>query len=88
MTAVTFKLSPEQASLRTRITRPIAEAKRPAFLDRLGSMFVGTIHAYCLHMLQDHLPEFGNRREGGFVDEGNCRRGFPGSPRRHQMPGL
>ncbi|HEV3260504.1 MAG TPA: ATP-dependent DNA helicase [Gemmataceae bacterium] len=23
-------------------------------------MFVGTIHAYCLHMLQDHVPEFGN----------------------------
>ena len=23
-------------------------------------MFVGTIHAYCLRMLQDHVPEFGN----------------------------
>jgi superfamily I DNA/RNA helicase len=23
-------------------------------------MFIGTIHAYCLHMLQDHVPEFGN----------------------------
>src|SRR5262249_33611548 len=48
------------ASLKTRITRRIAEAKGPAFLDRLGPRFVGTIHAYCLHMLQDHVPEFGN----------------------------
>src|SRR5438309_1115716 len=37
------------ASLKTRITRRIAQAKGPAFLDRLGPMFVGTIHAYCLH---------------------------------------
>lgn len=48
------------ASLKTRITRRITQAKGPAFLDRLGPMFVGTIHAYCLHMLQDHVPEFGN----------------------------
>jgi DNA helicase-2/ATP-dependent DNA helicase PcrA len=48
------------ASLKTRITRRIAQAKGDAFLDRLGPMFVGTIHAYCLHMLQDHVPEFGN----------------------------
>ena len=48
------------ASLKTRITRRIAESKGQAFLDRLGPMFVGTIHAYCLHMLQDHVPEFGS----------------------------
>src|SRR3954469_18430084 len=41
-------------SLKTRITRRVAEAKGLAFLDRLGSMFVGTIHAYCLRLLQDH----------------------------------
>src|SRR3954467_7329327 len=46
--------------LKTRITRRIAESKGRAFLDRLGPMFVGTIHAYCLRMLQDHVPEFGN----------------------------
>src|SRR6202171_1861742 len=38
------------ASLKIRITRRIAESKGQAFLDRLGPMFVGTIHAYCLHM--------------------------------------
>jgi DNA helicase-2/ATP-dependent DNA helicase PcrA len=47
-------------SLKTRTTKRIAEAKGPAFLDRLGPMFVGTIHSYCLRMLQDHVPEFGN----------------------------
>ena len=46
-------------SLKLRITKRISEAKGPAFLDRLGPMFVGTIHAYCLRMLQDHVPEFG-----------------------------
>src|SRR5205085_8666033 len=38
------------ASLKTRITRRIAQVKGAGFLDRLGPMFVGTIHAYCLHM--------------------------------------
>jgi DNA helicase-2/ATP-dependent DNA helicase PcrA len=47
-------------SLKNRITRRVAEAKGLAFLDRLGPMFVGTIHAYCLRLLQDHVPEFGS----------------------------
>lgn len=47
-------------SLKTRITRRVAEVKGPDYLDRLGPMFVGTIHAYCLRMLQDHVPEYGN----------------------------
>lgn len=48
------------ASLKSRITKRVAEVKGNAFLDRLGPMFVGTIHAYCLRMLQDHVPDFGN----------------------------
>jgi DNA helicase-2/ATP-dependent DNA helicase PcrA len=47
-------------SLKTRITKRIAEAKGQDFLDRLGPMFVGTIHSYCLRLLQDHVPQFGN----------------------------
>jgi DNA helicase-2/ATP-dependent DNA helicase PcrA len=47
-------------SLKNRITRRVAEAKGQPFLDRLSPMFVGTIHAYCLRLLQDHVPEFGN----------------------------
>ncbi|MEI7733322.1 MAG: ATP-dependent DNA helicase [Verrucomicrobiota bacterium] len=48
------------ASLKSRIHRRIAADQGPAFLDRLGPMFIGTIHAYCLRMLQDHVPQFGN----------------------------
>lgn len=47
-------------SLKTRITRKVADAKGAEFLDRLGPMFVGTIHSYCLRLLQDHVPQFGN----------------------------
>ena len=46
--------------LKTRIGRRVAEVKGNDFLDRLGPMFIGTIHAYCLRLLQDHVPEFGN----------------------------
>jgi len=30
------------------------------WLDRLGPMFVGTIHAYCFRILQNHVPRYGN----------------------------
>src|SRR3712207_4318606 len=45
------------AALKNRINRRIEESKGHAFLDRLGPMFVGTIHAFCLRLLQDHVPE-------------------------------
>lgn len=48
------------ASLQTRIKHRISEAKGDAFLDRLGPMYIGTIHAYCLQMLQNHVPQYGN----------------------------
>ncbi len=48
------------ASLKSRITRRVAEAKGTEFLDRLGPMFVGTIHSYCMRLLQDYVPEYGN----------------------------
>jgi DNA helicase-2/ATP-dependent DNA helicase PcrA len=34
--------------LKARITKRVSEAKGQEYLDRLGPMFVGTIHAYCL----------------------------------------
>lgn len=48
------------ASLKARITKRIAESKGTGFLDRLGPMFIGTIHSYCLRLLQDHVPGYGN----------------------------
>src|SRR5262245_43687733 len=47
-------------SLKTRITRRIAEKMGEKYLDRLNPMYIGTIHAFCLRMLTDHVPEFGN----------------------------
>ena len=46
--------------LKERIVRRVEEAKGAEFLDRLGPMFVGTIHSYCFRLLQDHVPKYGN----------------------------
>jgi DNA helicase-2/ATP-dependent DNA helicase PcrA len=48
------------AELKDRILRRVSDEMGMAFRDRLGPMFVGTIHSYCLRLLQDHVPEFGN----------------------------
>ena len=48
------------AELKDRVYRRTEEVMGTAFLGRLGPMFVGTIHAYCLHLLQDHVPKYGN----------------------------
>jgi len=47
-------------SLKTRIMKRVSESRGEAYLDRLGPMFIGTIHAYCWRLLQNHLPEFGD----------------------------
>ena len=46
--------------LKDRIYERVEEIKGAEFLGRLGPMFVGTIHGYCYHLLQDHVPHFGN----------------------------
>lgn len=48
------------AELKERIYRRTEELAGRQFLDRLGPMFVGTIHGWCFHMLQDCVPRFGN----------------------------
>ena len=48
------------AGLQARIKKRIGESMGQGFLDRLGPMFVGTIHSYCLQMLQTHVPRYGN----------------------------
>jgi DNA helicase-2/ATP-dependent DNA helicase PcrA len=48
------------AELKSRIERHIEmhpKLGRP-FLDRLGPMFVGTIHAYCFDLLRQHVPKY------------------------------
>lgn len=46
-------------SLRSRISRRIGELAGSEAGDRLAPMFVGTIHAFCLRLLQTFVPEYG-----------------------------
>ncbi len=58
---VAFTFTEKAASeLKERIYKRVEELKGSEFLGRLGPMFVGTIHAYCFRILQDHVPRYGN----------------------------
>ena len=80
------------AELKERIVRRVAEVKGPAFRDRLGPMFVGTIHAYCFRLLQDHVPKYGNydildeHRHAGFLSREYRALGLSKIGARHWQP--
>ena len=44
--------------LKARISARVEERLGPGSLDRLGAAFVGTIHAYCFRLLQQHVPRY------------------------------
>jgi DNA helicase-2/ATP-dependent DNA helicase PcrA len=44
--------------LKARISARVVETLGPDSLDRLGTAFVGTIHAYCFRFLQQHVPRY------------------------------
>lgn len=46
--------------LKDRILKRVREKQGAAFLDRLGPMYVGTIHGFCFRLLQDHVPKYGS----------------------------
>ncbi|MFL6260144.1 MAG: ATP-dependent helicase [Thermoanaerobaculia bacterium] len=46
--------------LKERVAKRTAEALGANYLDRLGPLFVGTIHSYCFRLLQVHVPRYGN----------------------------
>ncbi len=46
------------AELKERIEARVAERLRPEALDRLNGLFVGTIHAYCFSLLQQHVSKY------------------------------
>ncbi|HEX4166798.1 MAG TPA: ATP-dependent DNA helicase [Bryobacteraceae bacterium] len=78
--------------LKERITRRVAEQMGLAFRDRLGPMFVGTIHAYCFRILQDHVPQYGNydvldeHRHAGFLSREHRRLGLSKLRAKHWAP--
>lgn len=80
------------AELKDRIIRRVADVKGKEFRDRLGPMFVGTIHAYCFRILQDHVPKFGNydvldeNRHAGFLSREFWRLGLSKLKARHWAP--
>ena len=44
--------------LKARISARVEERLGPEALDRLGTAFVGTIHAYCYRLLQQQVPRY------------------------------
>ena len=44
--------------LKARIARRVEERLGVEALGRLGGLFVGTIHAYCFRLLQQHVPRY------------------------------
>ena len=80
------------AELKDRIIRRVAEVKGAEFRDRLGPMFVGTIHAYCFRILQDHVPKFGNydvldeNRHAGFLSREFWHIGLSKLKAKHWAP--
>ena len=56
---VAFTFTERAASeLKARITARTSELLGPAAVDQLGSLFIGTIHAYCFRLLQQRLPRY------------------------------
>jgi DNA helicase-2/ATP-dependent DNA helicase PcrA len=80
------------AELKERITRRVAEKMGLAFRDRLGPMFVGTIHGYCFRVLQDHVPRYGNydvldeHRHAAFLSREHRRIGLNKLRAKHWAP--
>ena len=44
--------------LKARISARVESRLGSGVLDRLGAAFVGTIHAYCFRLLQQHVPRY------------------------------
>ena len=44
--------------LKNRIAHRVEDRLGVAALDRLAGLFVGTIHAYCFRLLQQHVPRY------------------------------
>ena len=78
--------------LKNRVAKRVVEVMGPGFVDRLGPMFVGTIHGYCFRLLQDHVPRYGNydvldeHRHAGLLSREHSRIGLGKLGARHWSP--
>jgi len=78
--------------LKERITHRVAERMGNGFRDRLGPMFVGTIHSYCFRVLQEYVPQYGNydvldeHRHAGFLSREHQRLGLSKLKAKHWAP--
>src|SRR3954463_13978042 len=46
------------AELKERIRQRVTAKLGPTARDRLGRLYVGTIHGYCFRLLQEHVPQY------------------------------
>jgi DNA helicase II / ATP-dependent DNA helicase PcrA len=46
--------------MKARIFLRVAERLGAGVVDRLGPMYIGTIHASCFRLLQEHVPQYAN----------------------------
>src|SRR5687768_6774534 len=78
--------------LKNRIAGRVADLMGTGVLERLATMFVGTIHGYCLRLLQDHVPRYGNydvldeHRHAGLLSREYRRIGLSKIGARHWSP--
>lgn len=80
------------AELKTRVVARVREKMGPAFLGRLGPLFIGTIHSYAFRILQEHVPEYGNHdvldehRHAGLLSREFTRLGLAQLGPQHWRP--
>jgi DNA helicase II / ATP-dependent DNA helicase PcrA len=78
--------------LKDRVYKRVEEVKGREYLERLGPMFVGTIHGYCFRLLQDYVPHYGNydvldeHRHLGFLSREYQNLGLNKLGSRHWQP--
>ncbi len=69
-------------SLKSRVEQRVDARLGRDFLDRMNRCFIGTIHAYCFRLLQEHVPRFetfdvlDENRLAAFLTREEARIGF------------
>jgi len=80
------------AELKNRVVSRVGEQAGLEAIDRLGAMFVGTIHGYCFRLLQDYVPKYGNydvldeHRHAGLLSREHRSLGLGKLGARHWSP--